>query len=822
MEIKQYLEKKKPIIDREIEKVLPRKVTQKWLEHALGKAAYAYAVETVGKSMAEPIWEFLDRGGKRWRPALALLSCEAVGGKEKDALPFAPLVELAHNGCVTEDTLIWGADGIPKKIAEFKKGEVVLSVASDGSIVSRPIAETYDNGIKKVFKVKTRNREIVATENHPFLVISKNQPTRMELTEYGRLMVGLRVAQLGYTISEFCRTIYPALKQKREFSFGHLRNALSGYKGCLLPNETADIIASTLKMDMKKCWLKKKCLYEKAEMKLEWKELKELKKNDLIVVSKEILAEDGVLPEIPKMGQSHKDRNKIPKEFSMEIAQLAGFILGDGSIDPKGRVCLCIPEGAPGRKEYAKLVEEIFEAKPSLSKHSITICSKAIAQIFAKLGFAEHALEKEIPNWVFALPKSHRLAFVRGYLDSDGTVGKSGIVRFECANKKIITKLKALLDGMGFNTGKVCERTIDNTHFKKYIKKKETTLYSISLSSRNRVLEEIGSEITEYRSRLGRTAQRMVAMKFRDAVPNLPLNFSKRVFGFNRILQIEPAGEQHTYDLQIEETHNYISNGIITHNTIMIDDIEDDSKDRRGKPCTHLLYGIDIACNDSNALYFLGLTALYRNTQKLGQEKLNMVYNLYSEEMLRVCTGQAMDILWHKGKKADISEKEYLQMVVYKTGVLARLAAKLGAILGNGNEKQVDALGRFGEAIGIGFQIQDDILELTGEEFRKGKGSIGGDVHEGKRSLLVIKTLENAPKGEGERLLEILDSHPTEEAAIEEAIEIIKRNGAIEYAGKRAKSIVEKAWKEIEKALPESEAKKTLHSLALYCTEREI
>jgi geranylgeranyl pyrophosphate synthase len=261
----------------------------------------------------------------------------------------------------------------------------------------------------------------------------------------------------------------------------------------------------------------------------------------------------------------------------------------------------------------------------------------------------------------------------------------------------------------------------------------------------------------------------------------------------------------------------------LVHNgTIMVDDLEDDSKERRGKPCAHLLYGVDVAVNDGNAMYFIPLTLLYRNTQKLGQEKLNKIYNLYAEEMLRVSIGQAMDIWWHKGKKADIKEEHYLQMVVYKTGVLARFAARLGTILGNGSQKQIEALGKFGEALGIGFQIQDDILELTGDEFKKGKGSAGGDIHEGKRTLLVIKTLEKASPEDRKCLLEILDSHPTDAETINQAIEIIKKYGAIEYAAKKANAIVESAWEKIDSVLPKSKAKELLHNMALYCTKREI
>jgi len=103
MEIKKYLGQKKPLIDKEIEKAIPRKIGKKWLDSALGKADYEYDEEVLTKSISEPIWDLLDRGGKRWRPALCLLACEAVGGEEKQAMPFAPMVELIHNGTLMCD-----------------------------------------------------------------------------------------------------------------------------------------------------------------------------------------------------------------------------------------------------------------------------------------------------------------------------------------------------------------------------------------------------------------------------------------------------------------------------------------------------------------------------------------------------------------------------------------------------------------------------------------------------------------------------------------------------------------------------------------------
>lgn len=185
---------------------------------------------------------------------------------------------------------------------------------------------------------------------------------------------------------------------------------------------------------------------------------------------------------------------------------------------------------------------------------------------------------------------------------------------------------------------------------------------------------------------------------------------------------------------------------VIHNGTIMIDDIEDNSEFRRGKPCTHKLFGLDVAINAGNALYYLPLLTLLKNRDKLGAERLSKIYEVYVREMINLSFGQAMDIAWHKGlADADsLTEAQYLQMSSYKTGTLARMAAKIAAVLCETSEDTIERLGRFAEALGIAFQIQDDILDLTSEEFAERKGGRGQDITEGKRSLIVIHTLGRA------------------------------------------------------------------------------
>ena len=103
---------------------------------------------------------------------------------------------------------------------------------------------------------------------------------------------------------------------------------------------------------------------------------------------------------------------------------------------------------------------------------------------------------------------------------------------------------------------------------------------------------------------------------------------------------------------------------VIHNGTLMVDDIEDASEYRRGKPCTYRIYGLDIAINAGNAMYYLPLLTLMENREKVPQQKLCEIYEIYVQDMINLSLGQAMDIAWHKGlAKADIiEEKDYLQM----------------------------------------------------------------------------------------------------------------------------------------------------------------
>jgi len=256
----------------------------------------------------------------------------------------------------------------------------------------------------------------------------------------------------------------------------------------------------------------------------------------------------------------------------------------------------------------------------------------------------------------------------------------------------------------------------------------------------------------------------------------------------------------------------------IIHNaTLIVDDVEDSSLLRRGKPCIHHIYGLDVAVNAGNALYYL---PIYLLAQKTSGKTRQLLLEKYVEMMTKLSFGQTMDIVWHRGLVPQISEEDYLQMASYKTGALSRFAVEIACIYA-GKEDLLDVLGTFGESIGTAFQIQDDYLNIFGEE-EKYRKEIGGDITEGKYTLMTVYALRHLPPEKSSRLRKILASHTSDPELMKEAIYLIKDSGAGDYAKNVSRKIVEEAWKAAEKYLLDSPAKTKLKKLTSFLIERTL
>ena len=221
--------------------------------------------------------------------------------------------------------------------------------------------------------------------------------------------------------------------------------------------------------------------------------------------------------------------------------------------------------------------------------------------------------------------------------------------------------------------------------------------------------------------------------------------------------------------------------------SLIHDDIEDSTDERRGKPAAHIAYGIDVALNAASWLYFQATTCIH--TLPLGDKEKTGLYELFLLEMRRLHLGQALDIAWHREPSHIPTVEEYRAMVKNKTGTLVRLAAKIGILAGGGTAEEVERCGAIAEEIGVGFQELDDVTNLTTGNPGKRRGD---DIVEGKKSLPVIMHVRRHPEDIGTivRLFERARAEGIGSPAIEETISLLERSEAIFEAKTRGGMIV--------------------------------
>ncbi|MCF7929515.1 MAG: polyprenyl synthetase family protein [Spirochaetales bacterium] len=189
----------------------------------------------------------------------------------------------------------------------------------------------------------------------------------------------------------------------------------------------------------------------------------------------------------------------------------------------------------------------------------------------------------------------------------------------------------------------------------------------------------------------------------------------------------------------------------LAHNgTLIVDDIEDEARQRRGRPAVHMIHGTDVAINAGNYLYFAAASFIdafppdaesgRRNDQSVFQSRL---YRRFLQEMRRVHAGQDLDIRWHREASVLPGRNEYEQMCRFKTGSLAGMAAAFGAISAEADRKTEEQLAGFAEELGVAFQFLDDAKNLSAGNPGKMRGD---DIVEGKKSLPLILHLQSRPE----------------------------------------------------------------------------
>jgi geranylgeranyl diphosphate synthase, type II len=237
------------------------------------------------------------------------------------------------------------------------------------------------------------------------------------------------------------------------------------------------------------------------------------------------------------------------------------------------------------------------------------------------------------------------------------------------------------------------------------------------------------------------------------------------------------------------------------HNAFLIhDDIEDGSESRRGKGTLHQMIGIPRAINVGDATNVLAVGLLLENLSVIGVSKaLNVLHEIEFMAQQSV-EGQAMELDWIATNASNLTDQDYFKMCVKKTCWYTFITpCRIGLIVGYPSAntkdlvKHLAGLTRFGMILGIAFQIQDDLLNLQGEIETYGK-EIGGDIYEGKRTLMLNHVLAHTGKASG-KILEIL-ALPREKKTPDQLafiLEQMQRCGSIEHGWKVARSLSNKA-----------------------------
>ncbi len=231
-------------------------------------------------------------------------------------------------------------------------------------------------------------------------------------------------------------------------------------------------------------------------------------------------------------------------------------------------------------------------------------------------------------------------------------------------------------------------------------------------------------------------------------------------------------------------------------NWILIhDDIEDDSELRRGGPTLHRKYGEPLALNAGDALHARTWSSLSLNREILGSEKTVRIIGEFSRMVNETTEGQHMELGWVAHKRWDLKESDYYEMCTKKTSWYTVAGpCRLGAIVAGASEELLEKLKEFGLRLGVAFQIQDDTLNLVGDQKKYGKEK-SDDILEGKRTLILLHLLGSVGPDEKVKLVSIMSKDRADKtsADVSYVLSLVEKHDAVGYARKRAVELMKEA-----------------------------
>lgn len=404
-------------------------------------------------------------------------------------------------GCLTEDTKVFTNPRGPVSIKSIEPGHKVYAWDQVTNTLKKALVKAkVFNGYKEVFRVEAGGRDIQATANHPFLTLV------------------------------------------------HRKNAKLHKKGFFYPL---------------------------------WKPLQELKPGDLIAIAKKIPhhGKPYRLPEISSgniiqsknqyraftMNTDHLYAKQIttPALTNKDFMWLAGLLIGDGHIDLRyNKINIAIHEQEDYRDLACATIKKLFNYEVREKKERyIVINSRHLCQLFSQIGFGGTAPIKRVPKWIFQLPAEQILAFLAGYIDSDGHVANYGVA-ITSVSKKLLEDTKELSLTIGLGVSRIFKHGQD----------RETEILGIKCHAKDswRLLLN-GKKVYELPTRSKRKHKKITMLKLkRNFSTAKGKNFKSKAnheIGFTRIETIQSQGIKPVWDIEVDQYHNFIANGLIVHNS---------------------------------------------------------------------------------------------------------------------------------------------------------------------------------------------------------------------------------------------------------------
>lgn len=217
----------------------------------------------------------------------------------------------------------------------------------------------------------------------------------------------------------------------------------------------------------------------------------------------------------------------------------------------------------------------------------------------------------------------------------------------------------------------------------------------------------------------------------------------------------------------IELLHNF---------TLIHDDVQDRSDERRHRPTVWRIWGEAQAINAGDAMYALARLAVLRLAERGASDRVVLAAaELLDRTCLRVCEGQVLDLSFEEN--LDVSKEAYMAMIERKTAALLGCAAEMGALVGGAGPAEQLAMRHFGERLGLAYQVQDDVLGIWGDPSVTGKPA-ADDIRRRKKTLPIIHALACGTAKQKEQLRSLFSAPSPTDAQVDEVMQLLGATGA--------------------------------------------